>query len=98
MSIIVNPPQSLKMPKKWQNDPELAAYHKNFDRMFLQLWLRTGGPVDQVAAAKNTFVSGSISAHILQLKRELEGLPELTVDTTGFTADLTFITADKVAA
>jgi len=33
-----------------------------------------------------------------QLRREIEGLPEFTIDTTGFTTDLTTITTDKVIA
>ena len=35
---------------------------------------------------------------IQQILKELAGLPDFTVDTTGFTADSTFITADKVIA
>ncbi len=33
-----------------------------------------------------------------QLRREIEGLPEFTIDTTGFTVDTTQITTDKVIA
>ena len=33
-----------------------------------------------------------------QLRLEIKGLPELTIDTTGFTTDLTTITTDKVIA
>ena len=33
-----------------------------------------------------------------QLRREIEGLPEFTIDTSGFTTDLTTITTDKVIA
>ena len=32
------------------------------------------------------------------LRLEIKGLPELTIDTTGFTTDLTTITTDKVIA
>ena len=40
----------------------------------------------------------NIAAQVQFLQRRLDGLPEFTVDTTGFTADSTFITADKVIA
>ena len=42
-------------------------------------------------------VSG-FSAQVQQLRLELNGLPQFTIDTTGFTTDLTFITTDKVIA
>jgi hypothetical protein len=32
------------------------------------------------------------------LQQQINGLPELTIDTTGFTADTTFMTTDKVIA
>lgn len=37
-------------------------------------------------------------AQIQFLQRQFDGLPELTIDTSGFTTDLTFITTDKVIA
>ncbi len=42
--------------------------------------------------------SSSFSAQLQQVRKELNGLPEFTIDTSGFTTDLTFITADKVIA
>ena len=45
----------------------------------------------------SAFVSG-FSAQVQQLRRELSGLPEFTIDTSGFTTDLSFITIDKVIA
>ena len=42
--------------------------------------------------------ASSFSAQLQQVRKELDGLPEFTIDTTGFTTDLTFITADKVIA
>jgi len=40
----------------------------------------------------------SFSAQLQQVRKELNGLSEFTIDTTGFTTDLTFITTDKVIA
>lgn len=40
------------------------------------------------------FIS-SFGAQVQQLRKELNGPPELTVDTTGFTTDTIFITTDK---
>ena len=37
-------------------------------------------------------------AQVQFLQRQLDGLPELTIDTSGFTTDTTFITTDKVIA
>jgi len=42
--------------------------------------------------------TSSFSGQLQQVRKELDGLPEFTIDTTGFTTDLTFITADKVIA
>ncbi|NRA76746.1 MAG: hypothetical protein HRU18_00940 [Pseudoalteromonas sp.] len=43
------------------------------------------------------FATG-FSSQIQSLQRQLDGLPEFTIDTSGFTTDLTFITTDKVIA
>jgi len=40
----------------------------------------------------------SFSIQAQWLQRQIDGLPELTIDTTGFTIDTTIITTDKVIA
>ncbi len=45
----------------------------------------------------NASVSG-FSAQVQQLRKELDGLPEFTMDTEGFTMDTTDFTMDKVIA
>lgn len=40
----------------------------------------------------------SFSSQVQQIRKEIVGLSDFTVDTSGFTTDLTFITADKVIA
>lgn len=40
----------------------------------------------------------NMGAQIQFLQQQIDGLPVFTVDTSGFTTDTTFITADKVIA
>ena len=56
---------------------------------------QTNNTTDDVEQA--AFVS-SFSAQLQQTVKELAGLPEFTMDTTGFTFDSTEITFDKVIA
>ena len=42
--------------------------------------------------------SSSFSAQLQQVRKELNGLPEFTMDTEGFTMDTTDFTMDKVIA
>tara|TARA_R110000782_G_scaffold101229_1_gene187877 strand:- start:156 stop:425 length:270 start_codon:yes stop_codon:yes gene_type:complete len=53
---------------------------------------------DTVTTIINADKGAPFGPQIQQILKELAGLPEFTVDTTGFTADSTFITADKVIA
>lgn len=39
-----------------------------------------------------------LSPHAQWMQRQIDGLPEYTIDTTGFTIDTTLITTDKVTA
>jgi hypothetical protein len=42
--------------------------------------------------------SGAYSAQTQFLQQQIDGLPEFTIDTSGFTVDTTIITTDKVIA
>ena len=42
--------------------------------------------------------ASSFSAQLQQVRKELDGLPEFTMDTEGFTMDTTDFTMDKVIA
>ena len=53
---------------------------------------------DTVTTIINADKGAPFGPQIQQILKELAGLPDFTVDTTGFTADSTFITADKVIA
>jgi len=63
-----------------------------FFEQLTELTNDTSTDVEQAA-----FVS-SFSAQLQQTVKELAGLPEFTIDTTGFTFDSTEITFDKVIA
>ena len=62
-----------------------------------QLYDRSGGTED-AGGVTNLQESNRYTSNIQQLQKQLDGLPEFTIDTTGFTSDLTFLTADKVTA
>jgi hypothetical protein len=97
MSIKVNPPQQLKIPRSLIADRESLAFFDQLRTILDQLYDRTGGAIDAVGST-DAQEFNRFSSMIQQIQKELEGLPEFTVDTTGFTADLTFITADKAIA
>ena len=40
----------------------------------------------------------NLSSQVQFLQQQIDGLPDFTIDTTGFTTDITFITTDKVIA
>lgn len=52
----------------------------------------TTGEVDSSSSAS------SFSAQLQQVRKELDGLPEFTMETEGFTMDATEFTMDKVIA
>lgn len=93
----VNPPPRLRIPKAFQGDPEVREYLRQVDTILFQLWRKTGGTSDPISDLENINVSG-FNSQVQQLRKELDGLPEFTVDTSGFTTDLSFITTDKVIA
>ena len=56
--------------------------------------------IEIIEQTVNLLVSenSNFTAILQQTIKRLNGLSELTIDTSGFTADLTFITTDKVIA
>lgn len=97
MAIKVNPPPQLRIPKQFLGDREIVAFFDQQITILRQLYDRTGGASDSIADL-DTSGTGVLNSYAQQIKKELAGLPEFTVDTTGFTADSTLITADKVIA
>ena len=98
MAVKVNPPQQLILPPALSRIPGFAGWFNSLQRILTQLWLRSGGAKDAVSNATNSYLTGNLSSQVQQIRKELDGLPEFTGDTTGFTADSTFLTADKVKA
>ena len=97
MAINVNPPPGLRIPKAFLDDAETREYISQLNTIVFQLYRRTGGVNDAVSDIDNKGVT-SFSSILQQTIKKLNGLPELTIDTTGFTVDTTLITTDKVIA
>ena len=98
MGVNVNPRPQIHLPKALADlGIEVVNYFEQQSRFDLQMRERTGGDIDAVAesSAKSSNNFNSITQ---QLRKELNGLPEFTIDTTGFTFDSTEITFDKVIA
>jgi len=93
----VNPPPTLRIPRVVLNDPEWLEYEKQRDVILFQLWQKLGGNNDPISDIGNEGIT-SFSAILQQTIKRLDGLSEFTIDTSGFTTDLTFITTDKVIA
>jgi hypothetical protein len=97
MALQVNPPQQLKTPRSFSGDREALAFFDQLRTILTQLYDRSGGTED-AAGVTNVQESNRYTSNIQQLQKQLDGLPLFTIDTTGFTSDLTFLTADKVTA
>jgi hypothetical protein len=96
-SVKVNPPPFLRLPKAFIDDREVRAFIEQQNTILFQLWRKTGGNSD-LTINSTTIVNSGYSSQIQFLQQQLNGLPEFTIDTSGFTTDLTFITTDKVIA
>jgi len=97
MAVNVNPPPLLRIPSVFLSDGETREYLSQLNTIIFQLYNRTGGVDDSISEIGND-VTTNISPIAQQTIRELRGLPQLTIDTTGFTVDTTQITTDKVVA
>lgn len=97
MAVKVNPPPQLRMPSQFLRDNETREYVRQLETILFQLWQRTGGDSDIIDASLN-IADQSIQSFALYLQQQIDGLPEFTMDTTGFTTDTTLITTDKVTA
>ena len=93
----VNPPPQLKIPRAFLEDGETREYHRQLQIILFQLYRKTGGNTDPISQIGNEGIR-NFSSVLQQVTKQLNGLPEFTVDTSGFTTDLTFITTDKVIA
>tara|TARA_B110000977_G_scaffold21753_1_gene26053 strand:+ start:445 stop:738 length:294 start_codon:yes stop_codon:yes gene_type:complete len=97
MATPVNPPPFLRLPPDFLKDKQTKSFVEQQNQVIFQLYQKLGGATDPIDVLSN-FSSNGFSSEVQFLQRQIDGLPPFTIDTTGFTADLTFITSDKVIA
>lgn len=93
----INPPPLLRKPKAFRGESDVDAYTDQIETILFQMWKRLGGNTDYIATLTND-AGGGFNSQAQWLQKQIDGLPIFTVDTSGFTTDLTFITTDKVIA
>ena len=93
----VNPPPQLRIPDRFLGDRQTVAFFDQQRTILFQLWQKLGGNTDPLAEIKN--VNEQVFSSYAQfLEKRLDGLPEFTIDTSGYTTDTARITTDKVFA
>ena len=97
MANFVNPPPFLKIPPEFLKDRVTRAFFEQQNTVIFQLWNKLGGNNDPVADLANSSSNGN-SSQVQWMQKQISGLPEFTIDTSGFTFDSTEITFDKVIA
>jgi hypothetical protein len=97
MANFVNPPPFLKIPPEFLKDRVTRAFFEQQNTVIFQLWNKLGGNTDPVADLANSSSNGN-SSQVQWMQKQLNGLPEFTIDTSGSTFDSTKITFDKVIA
>ena len=97
MANFVNPPPFLKIPPEFLKDRVVRAFFEQQNTVIFQLWNKLGGNTDPVAELANSSSNGN-SSQVQWMQKQISGLPEFTIDTSGFTFDSTEITFDKVIA
>lgn len=93
----VNPPPFLRIPTDFIKDREKRAFFEQYNTILLQLYNKLGGSSDPIADLENRNANG-FGSQVQFLQRQINGLPEFTIDTSGFTVDSGLITTDKVIA
>lgn len=97
MAIQVNPPPFLRIPQAFLKDREVRAFIEQQNVMIFQLYRKLGGVNDPISDIGDDGLS-NFSSILQQVTKQLDGLPEFTMDTEGFTMDSTEWTMDKVIA
>ena len=93
-----NPPPHQQIPPEFLKNPSTRGFFERLNFNMFQLWKRSGGSVDLVLEVSSNTSASVVMASVNQLRAIQDGLPEFTIDTTGFTVDTTCITTDKVMA
>jgi hypothetical protein len=97
MTVRVNPPPFLRLPPEFLKDKQTKAFIEQQNQIIFQLYQKLGGNTDPIADLQ-TSDAGGFSSYVQWIQKQAAGLPEFTIDTTGFTTDTTLITTDKVIA
>tara|TARA_R110000796_G_scaffold116819_2_gene229464 strand:- start:675 stop:965 length:291 start_codon:yes stop_codon:yes gene_type:complete len=96
MANFVNPP-FLKIPPELFKDRVTRAFFEQQNTIIFQLWRKLGGNNDPIDDLTNSSSNGN-SSQVQWMQRQISGLPDFTVDTSGFTIDTSLITTDKAVA
>ena len=91
--VAVSPPPYIVLPKEFLDDPEKREYFQQQNFIIYQLWKRTGGSEDNIAALANS--GPSLSSRLITLEQRIGSGDALTSDETGFTVDLTIFSVDQ---
>ena len=92
----VNPPPHLRMPEEFFADKGKRSYFEQLQFIIFQMWKRTGGGEDAIAAVNQPFPSSQAAFN--DLIDRLGSGDALTSDETGFTVDSTKLTVDMTEA
>jgi hypothetical protein len=91
----VNPPYLIKKIRpRDQLTKEMNNYLDQLERFNEQMYRRTGGTTDAVASEQDI---SDLSARLAQVEYEITDDP-FTVDSTGWTVDTSYVTADWAKA
>lgn len=90
-------PFVIQWPRKWTEDREIGPVIHYLNKFLHDLWLRSGGPVDNVFASSDLDIISEL-ASLTELRQQVGSGDFLTVDATGFTVDSTNQFADQVQA
>ena len=91
--VAVSPPPYIVLPKEFLDDPEKREYFQQQNFIIYQLWKRTGGSEDNIAALANS--GPTLSSRLITLEQRIGSGDALTSDETGFTVDLTIFSVDQ---
>jgi len=87
MSINVNPPPQIRIPKKFFEDKELREFFEQYQKILFQLWNRTGGSSDSVASTEEELTSAG--SRVARNAARLNALEKVDFDIEIVTGDFT---------
>jgi hypothetical protein len=93
----VNPPPFLRVPRAFLQDKEVRAFVEQQNTVLFQLYQKLGGSTDPIADLENSNSNG-FSSQVQWMQKQINGLPDFTMETEGFTMDADEWTMDKVTA